>query len=163
MSKNFEPYAEDLDDAYDDGPGSEREPAPLFGCACENPSSVDTVCEACVAYLQEQDAEIERERLAKASAFTVEECVYWLAVVGFTGRQLSYACDACACVVRRADVGYVHQIAARLLSEVRLWRRYPGSDREGHYERQCLVAWALCREAIRAIERERAERERSGL
>lgn len=32
----------------------EETPAPLFGCACENPLSVDTVCLSCIAYLEEQ-------------------------------------------------------------------------------------------------------------
>lgn len=44
---------EDCDfDPYDD---EERSEAPLFGCACENPLSVDTVCPSCIAYLQEQE------------------------------------------------------------------------------------------------------------
>lgn len=43
---------DDLPDVRDDD--EEREPAPMFGCACENPLSVDTVCPGCIEWLQER-------------------------------------------------------------------------------------------------------------
>ena len=35
----------------------ETDEAPMFGCACENPLCVDTVCAGCIAWLEAQDAE----------------------------------------------------------------------------------------------------------
>jgi hypothetical protein len=43
------------DDQEDDEPEPEREPMPLFGCACENPLFIDGLCRSCIAYLAEQD------------------------------------------------------------------------------------------------------------
>jgi hypothetical protein len=52
-----EEYDGDDDDRYED----DRE-TPTFGCACQNPLSVDTVCAACIAYLEEQQQTPERSR-----------------------------------------------------------------------------------------------------
>jgi hypothetical protein len=50
-----------FDDDYDEDCGLGRnfddfENAPDFGCACENPLVVDTVCEGCIEWLKEQEA-----------------------------------------------------------------------------------------------------------
>lgn len=48
----FDPGEErGFDDAQD-----EVERAPGFGCACENPLTVDTVCEHCIEWMKEQEA-----------------------------------------------------------------------------------------------------------
>jgi len=56
----------DLDVDYDEGDndvgGEERTPLPIFGCACENALIVDSVCPACIAYLQEQDTDARRAK-----------------------------------------------------------------------------------------------------
>lgn len=49
----------DYEDDYD--------PVPTFGCACENPLSVDTVCESCIAYLKDQEAEAARGEQSRTS------------------------------------------------------------------------------------------------
>jgi hypothetical protein len=51
---------DDWEDSYDADGGDddyepEREPMPVFGCACENPLFIDGLCRACIAYLAEQD------------------------------------------------------------------------------------------------------------
>jgi hypothetical protein len=140
-------FYDDLDDedTFDPSEGDVYDPtAPLFGCACENPLSVDTVCEGCAAYLEEEHAESERERLARASAFTVEECVYWLRIVKQTYR---HADPLLASYMSCFDV-----FAREALMQAAL------AKREGREDdvRAEVATWALCREAIRAIERESA-------
>lgn len=51
------------DGALDDGQ-DEFERAPDFGCACENPLVVDTVCESCIEWLKEQEAQPDAQRPA---------------------------------------------------------------------------------------------------
>lgn len=55
----------DLDPLDDD---RDREERPLFGCACENPCSVDTVCWACRGEMRRQYMESLREQLAALEA-----------------------------------------------------------------------------------------------
>jgi hypothetical protein len=140
----------DDEDTFDPSGGDLYDPtAPLLGCACENPLSVDTVCEGCAAYLEEQHAEIERDRLARASAFSIEECVYWLSVAWSRGYPLE--CGAAICfAVERNEEG-LREEADAFLSAARL---YPHAHLRCQ-RRYFLTAWALCREALRAIERER--------
>ncbi|NUP08427.1 MAG: hypothetical protein HOW73_20445 [Polyangiaceae bacterium] len=155
------------DDSGDDWPDyddddDEREERPLAGCACENPLTVDTVCEACVAYMQEQDAEIERERLAKASAFTVEECVYWLGVAwaeenGYNP-HLQEALSAAASREPEQLLKASH-VALHWAGRAR-WE--PDETRRDDWIAMALFAWRMCRETIRAIEREKEAMQRWG-
>jgi hypothetical protein len=52
-------WDDDEDDRYESDPGDDEpeEPTPLFGCACENPLSVDTVCAGCIEWMKEQERE----------------------------------------------------------------------------------------------------------
>lgn len=43
------------DDDQGDDEQPEREPMPVFGCACENPLFIDGLCRSCIEYLAEQD------------------------------------------------------------------------------------------------------------
>lgn len=142
---------DDYEDVLPPLEDEEEDERPLFGCACQDPLTVDTVCDGCIAYLQEQDAEVERERIAKACAFTVEECVYWAMVAAASADAMvdfarigRFAAGRNVEALRR--VSLVNITDARHAASLDWWSR------------QNLVAWALCREAIRAIERERSGR-----
>lgn len=48
---------EEDEDTFEPDPDEDREedPAPLFGCACENPLSVDTCCDNCIEWMKENE------------------------------------------------------------------------------------------------------------
>jgi hypothetical protein len=53
------PYYDD----FDDDEREEEEPAPMFGCACQNALVADEVCPACVGIMER----MEREARARPS------------------------------------------------------------------------------------------------
>ena len=90
---------------------------------------------------------------------TVEECVYWLAVVAATGHYQPKDIEwyASKAIVRRdmkelADCTAITIRAARRATTTRGY----GDGRLGQEARaQCLTVWALCRAAARAVASER--------
>lgn len=91
-----------------------------------------------------------RERIGRGE-MTVEECVYWLAVVQaaceYTGGASGRAAYVAALAVER-NVDWLRLEAAACLRLARV-----GNLKRAPY----LTTWALCRAAIRAIERERSK------
>lgn len=93
---------------------------------------------------------------------TVEECVYWLAV-GYVETES----------LRPAEEAFASGMAFALLRNVEMleeaemhaseWALTCARAKKASHARQCLVAGALCREAIRAVERERAAARERGL
>ena len=55
---------DDERDFGDDEP-DDRTPVPDFGCACQNPIVVDSVCFGCRRIMAEQEAEYRREQAQK--------------------------------------------------------------------------------------------------
>ncbi len=97
------------------------------------------------------------EALARARALTVEECVYWLAVV--QARALS---AAHGWIGRSEAKGAIRQVLD--LNVLGLQNRARQAIIKARYARpratrlydEALTVWALCRAAARAVERERA-------
>jgi len=61
------PRASDDDDEYEDATyyadrEYDRDPVPDFGCACQDPIVVDSVCHGCMFEMARQNAEADRER-----------------------------------------------------------------------------------------------------
>lgn len=96
--------------------------------------------------------ESDHERVARAARMTVEECCEWMAAA--TSPWGSEVCDA-----ESRDVPALRFHAREHLYAVR-WRRghYDGRVPHDHIDRINLTMWALCREAVRAIARERGAR-----
>jgi len=66
----FPRVSDDDEDDCDDYAGcmpDDREPPPDFGCACQNPIVVDSVCYGCMVEMARQNAEADRERAAASA------------------------------------------------------------------------------------------------
>jgi hypothetical protein len=80
---------------------------------------------------------------ARGALLTVEECAAWF--------DLDGACHLAGLCERRDAEGLLTEAKAALLW-ARSFKATAGKRAEYGY-RRCLWAWALCREAARAIER----------
>lgn len=86
---------------------------------------------------------------------TIEECVYWLAVVSATADECSRAASSRASwltwLLVSRDLERLREERRQAVDFARIHvRNKPG-------KRAWLTLWALCCEAIRAIERERGQ------
>lgn len=90
-------------------------------------------------------------RAPRPAPLTVEECVWWLAVVQAVARPAGRSLSGCAVTqcVRRERQALV-DLAGDALTYARQFSRGP-LGAESPFAIECLTVWALCRAAARAV------------